>query len=787
MDGRTWIRDLAAALLVVLALGGCGGGGDGGPPPVDTDRDGVADHLDPDDDNDGVADVEDPAPLDPDIPVEVDIPDPILRKVLESGSVLDKAPGAPIYAHELAALDDLSLYRGVGAEPVRSLEGLQHATALEFLNLSHQAVFDLSPLADLTALQTLILANNRIRDISPLAGLVNLYSLHLNSNPTLKDLTPLAGMTRLVHLYLQFCTISDVSPLAGLTELESLNLHYNLISDLSPLAGLTRLTELSVSGNHLVEDLSPLADMTGLTRLHAFALSMSDISPLAGMTKLTQLALGRWGYYAKERLPLDLSPLAGMTEMESLLVRRFDVSDLSPLAGMAGLTELYMTENRISDLSPLAGLGKLTKLYLSENRISDLSPLVANDGLGEGDRVVVPLNPLDAASLDRHAPDLRARGVDIVYDAFAVRPGDTPLIYNDNVFVLHAPVEGRLSEQDPQAIAREFYRHFEDAFDFLMVLPASYIDRSTGRFGHYIRVSNDVQGIGLPLDSDASRYGSEGRLKGIPVLFKYDGLSPAGGVAAHELLHQWGAYVVRTSDLAHWGFSSADGMHGGFDIKELVDHGGGRYSAGRFSRVGYLAHTQPYSPIELYLMGLAPPEEVPDLWVAEDGELALDEEGRVILADQGGYLFSAGKVRTYAIEDIIALRGPRVPAYPDAQRTFRAAAVLVIENGASVPEFWLREVSEDAVWFSHPGEGDVGGYWNFHDTTGGRATIEMDGLSRHNTREALPRRRGSGSARLPARGRPDWPAPRGAAPDAPTPMRLEALPETPHGHAGGTP
>ena len=40
-----------------------------------------------------------------------------------------------------------------------------------------------------------------------------------------------------------------------------------------------------------------------------------------------------------------------------------------------------------------------------------------------------------------------------------------------------------------------------------------------------------------------------------------------------------------------------------------------------------------YSPIELYVAGLIPAEEVPDLWVGEDVEFVRDQEGRVALTE----------------------------------------------------------------------------------------------------------------------------------------------------------
>ena len=52
---------------------------------------------------------------------------------------------------------------------IKSLNGLETATNLHSLNLSHNRISDLTPLAYLTQLQVLSLDSNEISDIAPLA------------------------------------------------------------------------------------------------------------------------------------------------------------------------------------------------------------------------------------------------------------------------------------------------------------------------------------------------------------------------------------------------------------------------------------------------------------------------------------------------------------------------------------------------------------------------------------------------------------------------------------------
>lgn len=75
---------------------------------------------------------------------------------------------------------------------IRSLNGLENAVNLRFLDLSNNQISDLTPLASLGAtLETLDLENNDILDITPLSGLVFLRNVNLCGN-RITSLRPLA-------------------------------------------------------------------------------------------------------------------------------------------------------------------------------------------------------------------------------------------------------------------------------------------------------------------------------------------------------------------------------------------------------------------------------------------------------------------------------------------------------------------------------------------------------------------------------------------------------------------
>lgn len=615
----------------------------------------------------------------------VAIPDANLRAVLEKA--LGKASGAPINQAEMRTLRTIEARNSSNSPGIRDLAGLEHAANLTHLDLRFNTIENLAPLAGLTGLSYLDLTEVR---------------------PSLTQ-----GAEKKSPL--------DLSPLSDLANLTRLVLNYNKISDLSPLSGLSGLNSLKLSAVHIIWD-----ESNPPPRL--------DLSPLSGLASLTELILSFNNIS-------DLSSLSGLTDLTYLGLQGNTISNLAPLSGLTNLRYLDLSQNAISDLSPLTGLTNLREVFLSINDISDLSPLSANLGLNSGDTVDVRENPLSDTSTSVHIAALRARGVSVSSDDVLVF--SEPQIYNDNVFVLPVSDDlaaGNLPLTDYTA---RFFAYFNDEFDFLMFVPNvpnSELDPGQ-RYSRYIDVKNDVEGIGKGIFADSGRWSSAGKLQGV-VNSGSNAIHPISergrsivfeGPTLHELMHRWANFIVRSHGV-HWGFSSADGNMGGFDIADLVDHGNGRFSAGWFTLSGAAANVRPYGPIELYLAGFIPPEEVPDLWVAEDGKWLTDAEGESVRADDGDPIFSASRVTIYKIEDIIAEHGPRVPDHTKAQKDFRAAVILLVSERFPATQEILQTVSRDVAWFSHA-EADLDdNTYNFHEATGGRGTIAMDGLPRFQRR-----------------------------------------------------
>ena len=114
-----------------------------------------------------------------------------------------------------------------------------------------------------------------------------------------------------------------------------------------------------------------------------------------------------------------------------------------------------------------------------------------------------------------------------------------------------------------------------------------------------------------------------------------------------------------------------------------------------------------YSYLDLYLMGLISPAEVPDFFLLKN----LAPSGK----DANGHpTFKADRTRV-TIQDVIAAEGPREPDVDHAQREFNTGIVLIVEHGHKPSDELMERTTGIAKqWIE---------YWS--RTTGGRATMTV--------------------------------------------------------------
>lgn len=131
---------------------------------------------------------------------------------------------------------------------------------------------------------------------------------------------------------------------------------------------------------------------------------------------------------------------------------------------------------------------------------------------------------------------------------------------------------------------------------------------------------------------------------------------------------------------AHWSFY----MHtGGSPVEghKWTDNGDGTFTAAKLAQFEF-------SDLDLYLMGLMPPEEVAPWFIIEDPHDCIDSAAdNMECPPPGAFQFKAdqfrisGTRRDITIDDVIAAEGPRIPAYPDAPNAFNLSFLLIKRPG----------------------------------------------------------------------------------------------------------
>jgi hypothetical protein len=237
-----------------------------------------------------------------------------------------------------------------------------------------------------------------------------------------------------------------------------------------------------------------------------------------------------------------------------------------------------------------------------------------------------------------------------------------------------------------QQITQKFYRHFEDTYDTIAVIPQQTFLPSYGAF--HRNVQNQVHGIGLQLFDISAAYGSQThRLKSVE-LFATGPTEQAS--TSHELAHQWADFIdwARLTGISRAGHQPESHDPLWFSGETLV---GGVLRATRRVRQrddGWEIERTPgparFHPFTRYAMGLIGRDEVPEITLFDDqGQfnpttLSEPEPGRPVM----------GSTRTATVFNVVGMLGDR--RGPALQEWQRATVVVSRERLLSQREmdYW---------------------------------------------------------------------------------------------------
>lgn len=278
---------------------------------------------------------------------------------------------------------------------------------------------------------------------------------------------------------------------------------------------------------------------------------------------------------------------------------------------------------------------------------------------------------------------------------------------------------------------------FKDDFDaYVFALNLEEQELVLGGFTTII--NNQIEGIGHDL-IEGDLYATHKRLRGYIVLTD---LTFFSGPLLHEICHLYGAPNLGQVEVdnegneypseGHWGISDVHGQLGGFDSSSLTVSDNNKFQAScymadyfnddynGFNMQGICKWE--YAPLELYLMGLIPVEEVPDIHIYK----GISETNADQIYKDG--TFTANEVITYTPTDLIKKLGKRIPNYKDSSKELSLLTIVLTEKPLTDTQ-WVS-IQEDIR--KQELQEKTGEDWpiNFWEATGGRGTIKMSDLDK---------------------------------------------------------
>ena len=269
-----------------------------------------------------------------------------------------------------------------------------------------------------------------------------------------------------------------------------------------------------------------------------------------------------------------------------------------------------------------------------------------------------------------------------------------------------------------QEAFKTFYTVYPDVFDILAIMPSVAVyhpDDFSENVPYCVPVSNKVKNIGIPIFDNTAEFGSKGKLRAV-VYHSFGNPS----IFDHEWGHAWGVRIGEAVGFSgfnnkyHGGnngwhytsYANLVGQMGSLPQLKLENNGNGTY---KVTKIWDEAEDHPYTPLTLYQMGLIPSSQVPPVKILRNKDYPNYDR------------IPEKEFDTYTIQEIMAANGgERIPKYPNTQKKFRMALIVILDK---------KPTQAELDYFSslarHLGTKKKGSHYvtPFYDATGGRAKM----------------------------------------------------------------
>ena len=284
-------------------------------------------------------------------------------------------------------------------------------------------------------------------------------------------------------------------------------------------------------------------------------------------------------------------------------------------------------------------------------------------------------------------------------------------------------------------VMENIYDVVDDNYE-AVIFVGNQLESSVGYNGQASYISNDEPGLGTPIWSASSCFGSNGKLRGYVSFPSTSALysvtsddygTYGSGPLLHEIMHLWGGadiipYFQIQNGLygaGHWGYSSG-GVLGGFNPDSLNQIEDNVYQVSWFGTVGNDL-TWNMGNAEKYIMGILPSEDFEDIISFVD-MIEVDDLCENYIEDWYNDLSTClkpGKVLTYTLNDITDIFGDR--AYIGS-RNIDALVVYVSEESVTDAEWSILD--EKLNWYT-AGKTIDDGFQNIYEASDGLLNLSF--------------------------------------------------------------
>lgn len=327
------------------------------------------------------------------------IQDPVLRNIAFVAMQKPTKEGKPaLKLEEVTWLGSPFSFTTIPNAPkIRSLAGLECATALGYIHLRKQSISDLRPLNGLSALNGFAFGGNPA-SVANLADIpdrwATLSRVELQMFPGQEDVGWLGKLPNLTDLGLfekgaTNRVIEEIARLKreGKSGLEHLYLNGTLVDSLEALEPYAAKFDYLELRTDKPGFLASLKHFVGLRNLRIYGISALNLDFLPQSSQMLGV---HFSYSSVENLE-GLKKIQNVQSFKNLYLSGNRISDIGVLDRFIGLQELSLQDNpKLSDIRALASLPKLQKLYLSKCSITDLEPL---SGLSSLKVLTLSINP----------------------------------------------------------------------------------------------------------------------------------------------------------------------------------------------------------------------------------------------------------------------------------------------------------------------------------------------------------------------------------------------------------